>query len=111
MSENMIASVHPSDLLSLKAFQQFGAEAVVENQSVVEKSDVVFVSVKPGVVSSALSDVRSISAGKLFVSIAMGITISDIERVRKYFIISKKKKRFLIEMQLRFFLKIQELFE
>lgn len=90
-SENMIASVHPSDLLSLKAFQEFGAEAVVENQSVVEKSDVVFVSVKPGVVSTALSDVRSISAGKLFVSIAMGITISDIERVRKYFIISKEK--------------------
>jgi pyrroline-5-carboxylate reductase len=77
----MIASAHPSDVASLKAFRDFGAEAVTENRSVVEKSDVVFLSVKPNVVKTALADVKSLSSGKLFVSIAMGITLNDIEQI------------------------------
>lgn len=77
----MIASAHPSDAASLKAFRDFGAEAVTENRSVVKSSDVVFVSVKPNVVKTALDDVKSLSSGKLFVSIAMGITLSEIEQI------------------------------
>lgn len=77
----MIASAHPSDEVSLKAFRELGAVAVTENRSVVEKSDVVFLSVKPSVVKTALNDVRSLSSGKLFVSIAMGITLSEIEQI------------------------------
>jgi pyrroline-5-carboxylate reductase len=77
----MIASAHPSDAASLKAFRDFGAEAVTENRSVVEKSDVVFLSVKPNVVKTALADVTSLSSGKLFVSIAMGVTLNDIEQI------------------------------
>ena len=77
----MIASAHPSDTASLKAFREFGAEAVIENRSVVEKSDVVFLSVKPNVVKTALNDVKSLSSGKLFVSIAMGITLNEIEQI------------------------------
>jgi pyrroline-5-carboxylate reductase len=77
----LIASAHPSDEASLKAFREFGAEAVTENRSVVEKSDVVFLSVKPNVVKTALNDVKCLSSGKLFVSVAMGITISDIETI------------------------------
>lgn len=73
--------MHPSDELSLKAFRDFGAEAVTENRSVVQKSDVVFVSVKPNIVTQALADVKSLSAGKLFVSIAMGITLNEIEQI------------------------------
>jgi pyrroline-5-carboxylate reductase len=59
--------------------QGFGAEAVTENTSVVKKSDIVFISVKPNVVSTVLDDVRAISSGKLFISIAMGITLKEIE--------------------------------
>lgn len=77
----MIASVHPSDELSLKAFRDFGAEAVTDNRQVVAKSDIVFVSVKPNVVKTALDDVKSLSSGKLFVSIAMGITLREIEEI------------------------------
>lgn len=77
----MIASVHPSDEASLRAFREFGAEAVTENRSVVNKSDVVFISVKPNVVKTALDDVKSLSSGKLFVSIAMGVTLNEIERI------------------------------
>lgn len=77
----MIASAHPADEASLQAFRDFGAEAVTENRSVVKKSDVVFLSVKPNVVKTALEDVKSISSGKLFVSIAMGITLSEIEQI------------------------------
>jgi pyrroline-5-carboxylate reductase len=77
----MIASAHPSDEMSLQAFRDFGAEAVTENRSVVEKSDVVFLSVKPNVVKTALTDVKSLSSGKLFVSIAMGITLNEIEQI------------------------------
>ena len=77
----MIASVHPSDVASLMAFREFGAEAVTENRSVVIKSDIVFVSVKPNVVKTALDDVKSLCSGKLFVSIAMGITLNEIEQI------------------------------
>lgn len=76
----MIASAHPSDQLSLDAFREFGAEAVTDNRLVAEKSDIVFIAVKPGVVRSVLDDVKTISdRGQLFVSIAMGITLRDIE--------------------------------
>lgn len=79
--ENLIASCHPSDKMCLDAFESFGAEAVIENMPVVKKSDVVFVSVKPSVVATVLEDVKPVSSGKLFISIAMGITLREIERI------------------------------
>lgn len=48
---------------------------------VVEESDVVFVSVKPGVVPTVLEEVKTIASNKLFVSVAMGITVKQIENV------------------------------
>lgn len=47
----------------------------------VKKSDVIFVSVKPTVVPIVLNDIRGIAAGKLFLSVAMGITIAEMETV------------------------------
>lgn len=38
-------------------------------------------SVKPGVVSTVLHDVKNISSGKLFISVAMGVTINEMEKV------------------------------
>jgi len=75
----LIASVHPADKLSLQSFQSLGVETVVKNEPVVQQSDVVFVSVKPQVVPAVLSEIQPLSAGKLFLSVAMGITLSTIE--------------------------------
>jgi len=79
--EGIIASAHPSDEASLKAFREFGAAAVTDNRAVVERSDVVFVAVKPNVVSQVLRDVKALSGNKLFCSIAMGITIDEMEQI------------------------------
>lgn len=57
--------------------------ALFENQSVVERSEVVIVSVKPDVVGQALSDIQQLPAtkNKLFISVAMGVSIATIEKV------------------------------
>jgi pyrroline-5-carboxylate reductase len=78
----LIASAHPSDEASLRAFREsLHAEAVTENQSVVEKSQIIFISTKPNAVATVLHDVKALSAGKLFVSIAMGTTLDEIEQI------------------------------
>ncbi|XP_045462497.1 pyrroline-5-carboxylate reductase 2 [Harmonia axyridis] len=81
--ESMISSCHPSDLPSAEAFKQLGAESIFENVPVVEKSDVVIVSVKPSIVPIALGDIKkaaNVNADKLFLSIAMGVTIKQLEQ-------------------------------
>lgn len=78
-ASNIIASVHPNDKISFESFQSLGAETITENSPVVEKSDVIFISVKPAVVPSVLESVKQISANKLFVSVAMGITLNTLE--------------------------------
>lgn len=78
-SKNLIASVHPSDEASLQAFRAIG-EAVTSNQPVVEKSEIIFISCKPNAVQSVLADIKNVSSKKLFVSIAMGITLEEIEQ-------------------------------
>ncbi|XP_017473292.1 PREDICTED: pyrroline-5-carboxylate reductase 1, mitochondrial isoform X1 [Rhagoletis zephyria] len=79
-SDSVIASVHPNDIQSLKQFQKIGVETVVKNEPVVEKSDIVFISVKPEVVPIILPEIKSLSNNKLFISIAMGITIKMLEQ-------------------------------
>uniref|UniRef100_A0A1B0C6T3 Pyrroline-5-carboxylate reductase n=1 Tax=Glossina palpalis gambiensis TaxID=67801 RepID=A0A1B0C6T3_9MUSC len=79
-AEALIASVHPADTLSLESFQQLGVETIVKNDPVVNSSDIVFVSVKPQVVPEVLTEVKPISDNKLFISVAMGITIKTLEQ-------------------------------
>ena len=64
-------------------FQDLGAESIFENVPVAEKSDVVIVSTKPSVVPVALGDIKKsgLKFDKLFLSIAMGITIKQLEQV------------------------------
>lgn len=38
-------------------------------------------SVKPAVVPNVLAEVKAKAAGKLFISVAMGVTINQIEKV------------------------------
>lgn len=63
-----------------------GAKTITENLPVVDESDVVFVSVKPGVVPTVLQEIKGIAANKLFISVAMGITIAQMENVILHFI-------------------------
>ncbi|KAL7728128.1 hypothetical protein ACLKA6_002263 [Drosophila palustris] len=75
----LIASVHPADKISLQSFQELGIETLTENAPVVERSDVVFVSVKPQVVPKVLEEIKPLSGNKLFLSVAMGITLKCLE--------------------------------
>ncbi|XP_055848609.1 pyrroline-5-carboxylate reductase 1, mitochondrial [Episyrphus balteatus] len=74
------ASVHPDDTASFESFKKLGAQTITENRQVVQNSDVVFVAVKPYVVPEVLNEVKAESNGKLFLSVAMGITIDTIEK-------------------------------
>ncbi|KAJ8924708.1 hypothetical protein NQ315_000859 [Exocentrus adspersus] len=71
------------DFFYVLCAQEIGGEAVFDNVPVVEKSDIVIISVKPTVVPVALSDIKAsnIKADKLFLSIAMGVTTKTIEKL------------------------------
>lgn len=62
--------------------QSLGSEVFDDNENVVKRSEIVFLSVKPVVMPSVMSQIRNISAGKLFISIAMGVTLNQLEQVR-----------------------------
>ncbi|XP_026733495.1 pyrroline-5-carboxylate reductase-like isoform X2 [Trichoplusia ni] len=81
--DEITASVHPSDVVSAEAFKKIGATAVFENKPVVERSEVVIVSLKPDVVAPVLKEVKDLPASKnkLFISIAMGVNTTSIEKV------------------------------
>ncbi|ALC46294.1 CG5840 [Drosophila busckii] len=75
----IIASVHPADKMSQESFQALGIETLVKNAPIVEQSEIVFVSVKPQVVPKVLAEIKPLSANKLFLSVAMGITLKTLE--------------------------------
>lgn len=78
--DNMVASFHPSDQPNIEAFKSFGAKTFVENLPVVKQSEVIFISVKPSTVPAVLGNVQPVSDGKLFISIAMGVTLAELEK-------------------------------
>ena len=55
-----------------------GAHWTASNNDVVRQSDLTILAVKPQVLPEAMSSLREISAGKLFLSIAAGVTIKKI---------------------------------
>lgn len=75
----IMASVHPADKQSQQSFQALGIETLVENAPIVEQSEVVFISVKPQVVPTVLKEIKPLSVNKLFLSVAMGITLQSLE--------------------------------
>ncbi|XP_073816739.1 pyrroline-5-carboxylate reductase-like 2 [Musca autumnalis] len=79
-ADSVIASVHPADQMSLQSFKKLGVETITNNDPVVEKSDIVFISVKPQVVPSVLNEIKTKSAEKLFISVAMGISLKTLEQ-------------------------------
>lgn len=61
-----------------------GAESITENISVVKNSEVVIIGVKPQIIPVALGELQKASGldtNKLFLSIAMGVTINQLEQV------------------------------
>lgn len=81
--DEITASVHPSDVVCAEAFKKLGATAVFENKPVVDKSEVIIVSVKPSVVVPALNEIKHLDSckNKLFISVAMGVSTQLIEKV------------------------------
>jgi len=55
-----------------------GSRWTAGNADVVRASDLTIIAVKPQVIADAMSTLREISAGKLFLSIAAGVTIEKI---------------------------------
>jgi pyrroline-5-carboxylate reductase len=55
-----------------------GAHWTANNADVVRQCDLIILAVKPQVLSDAMATLREVSAGKLFLSIAAGVTIEKI---------------------------------
>lgn len=79
-AENIIASSPKVDEELLKQIKKLGVLTTTDNIEVAHKSDVVFIATKPPAVSKVASEMASsINKDKLVVSIAMGVTIRNIE--------------------------------
>ncbi|GLG95635.1 Pyrroline-5-carboxylate reductase [Gryllus bimaculatus] len=79
--EYIVASCAPKDVDCIKAFEEIGASAIPNNTVPVQKSDVIFLAVKPTVVPDVLKDISAcITTHHLLLSIAMGVNIEDIEK-------------------------------
>ncbi|GMT32747.1 hypothetical protein PFISCL1PPCAC_24044, partial [Pristionchus fissidentatus] len=78
--ENIIASSPRCDVALLDQCKAMGLNVTHENTEVTHKSDVVFLAVKPPHVNKVTSEIApSFSRDQLLVSIALGITIRNIE--------------------------------
>lgn len=64
----------------LELVSALNANPVSTNKEVVEKSDLVFICVKPQDVSGVLAELAEESAGKIFLSIAAGIKLAELTR-------------------------------
>uniref|UniRef100_A0A0N4ZWF4 Pyrroline-5-carboxylate reductase n=1 Tax=Parastrongyloides trichosuri TaxID=131310 RepID=A0A0N4ZWF4_PARTI len=77
---NIIASSPRTDSKTLEDCKSLGVSVTYDNTEVVESSDVVFVAVKPGNVAKVAAEIAPVFERKqLLVSIALGITIRNIE--------------------------------
>lgn len=60
---------------------QYGIKVTSDNKEVVQRSDLVVLSVKPGAFDSVLNDIRNLALSKkIFISIAAGLKTSSIKR-------------------------------
>ncbi|KXJ81768.1 hypothetical protein RP20_CCG017894 [Aedes albopictus] len=77
--ENITASFSPQDEVNLQAFKELGAGTYLDSVPVVQRSEVVFITVKPWVVPAVLKQVLTNSKDKLFISVAMGVKLKELE--------------------------------
>ncbi|XP_055626795.1 pyrroline-5-carboxylate reductase 3-like [Toxorhynchites rutilus septentrionalis] len=78
-AKNITASFSPNDEVNMREFKEMGCETFVDNMPVVKQSEVVFISVKPWIVPTVLQRVNMASADKLFISVAMGLGLAELE--------------------------------
>lgn len=84
-AQNIAASFSANDKVNLEVFKEMGAETYLDSVPVVKRSEVIFISVKPWVVPTVLQQVKNLSANKLFISIAMGVKLAELEEVNRQF--------------------------
>ncbi|MEW5995175.1 MAG: pyrroline-5-carboxylate reductase [Candidatus Hadarchaeota archaeon] len=73
-------TVSETDPKKLNAARALGIKAAPRNEALVKISDVVFIAVKPNDVETVLKETKAVSGGKLFISIAAGVTTKFIEQ-------------------------------
>lgn len=69
---------------NLKTWQECGAEITTDNGKVVEEASVIFLSVKPHILTEALGSIKIVNNkmdNKLFISILAGSTLKKLEKV------------------------------
>ncbi|XP_055532396.1 pyrroline-5-carboxylate reductase 2-like [Wyeomyia smithii] len=78
-AQNIAASFSANDKVNMEVFREMGAETYLDSVPVVKRSEVIFISVKPWVVPTVLQQISTCSANKLFISIAMGLKLAELE--------------------------------
>src|SRR5438874_571269 len=77
----LILVSEPNDSTREILEQQLGVTGTAENAEVAEKSELIFVGVKPAVVLPVLTDVAPLLERKVVVSLAAGVTVATMERI------------------------------
>lgn len=72
-------TVCDADRSKCTPFEQLGCSVSTSAIEAVSAADVILLAVKPQVIDAVMADFASVSRGKLFVSIAAGVTIARIE--------------------------------
>lgn len=73
---------------NLNTWKELGANVSTDNSVVAKEADIIFLAVKPHILQEAVEQIKASPLAtkiknKLFVSILAGITIKDLEEVKK----------------------------
>lgn len=73
---------------NLNSWKELGANVSTDNSVVAKEADVIFLAVKPHILTEALKQIEASPnadqiKNKLFISILAGITIKDLEKVKQ----------------------------
>lgn len=77
--ENIAASFSANDEINRQVFKELGAGTYLDNVPVVKRSEVVFITLKPWVIPQVMQQVNTSSKDKLFISVAMGVKLKELE--------------------------------
>ncbi|KAL6417830.1 hypothetical protein ACFW04_012507 [Cataglyphis niger] len=83
--EMMLASCLPNDIDSIGTFKEMGSNTVFANSPVIKYGDVLILSVKPQIVPKILPELKMHDNKKLLISIAMGISLTSLEKKKDIF--------------------------
>jgi len=75
--------VSDSDEEKLRELKKLGIRTTSDNKKLVKDCDTIFIAIKPDIVEAVLKEVEDISNGRLFVSVAAGVSTKFIEERTK----------------------------